>query len=186
MKTWIVRFASLYVFNVALLLLVDLLFGRVQVGFHVLWASVILTLATLFLKPALSAVFTKATSKSATERTKAGEKVVQYVLVYVIELIIWVLTIWLSGVRASGFGAFVLPPLILLVGWVVYDLIDDKLQAKTAEMYDTVSAKISGRSDAAAAPAESPVADAKATAEGRAELNDGLTAEQRRMLDELG
>ncbi|WP_217183092.1 hypothetical protein [Streptomyces sp. AC495_CC817] len=188
MKNGIVRFAALYVFNVAVLLLIDILWSNVSVGFHVIWASVILTLATLFLKPALSAAFTKSAARSAADRTRVGEKVVQYALVYVVELIIWVLTVWLSGVRASGFWAYVLPPLILLVAWVIYDLFDDRLRAKASEVYDSVQARVSGRSDAAASrPSPGTAApESRATADARQELNDGLTPEQRRMFDELG
>lgn len=185
MKNGIVRFAALYVFNVAVLLLIGLLFPGVSVGWNVIWAAVVLTLAALFVKPLLGAAFRKSAAKSAAERTKAGEKVVQYVLVYLVELIVWVLTVWLSGVRASGFWAFVLPPLFLLFGWMIYDQVDDKLRAKAAELYDAVEGKVGSRrtKPTAAAPA---TPEAPETATARAELADGLTPEQRRMLDELG
>lgn len=183
MKNGIVRFAALYVFNVAVLLVIGLLSSRVSVGIHALWAAVILTLAALFVKPVLSAAFKKSAARSAADRTRIGEKTVQYALVYVVELIVWILTVWLSGVRASGFWGFALPPLILLFGWMIYDQLDDRLRATASEVYDTVSAKISRKSDATAS---APAPDSAATAEGRQELNDGLTAEQRRMLDELG
>ncbi|MBO9626582.1 MAG: hypothetical protein J7484_09435 [Microbacterium sp.] len=183
MKNGIVRFAALYVFNVALLLLIGLLFRTVTVGLNALWASVILTLAALFVKPALSAAFKRSAARSASERTRVGEKVVQYALVYVVELIIWVGTVLLSGVGARGFSGFALPPLILLVGWVIYDQIDDRLRAKASEVYDSVHSRLSKREDA---PASAPAPDSPATAAGRQELNDGLTPEQRRMFDELG
>lgn len=185
MKNGIVRFTALYVFNVAVLLLIGLLLPGVAVGLNALWASVILTLAALFVKPLLAGAFRRSAAKSAAERTKTGEKVVQYVLVYIVELIIWVLTVWLSGVRASGFWAFVLPPLALLVGWMIYDRIDDRLRNKAGEIYDSVQARVKGGaktpSAAPAAPPESPE-----TRAARDELRDGLTPEQRRMLDELG
>ena len=182
MKNAIVRFVSLYVFNVAVLLLIGLLMTNVRVGWNALWASVILTLAALFVKPALAAVFRRSAAKSASNRTSAREKVVQYALVYVVELIIWVLTVWLSGVSVAGFfWGYVLPPLGLLLGWVIYDQIDDRLHAKASEVYDTVQARVQGSRPSSATPApESPQ-----TSAARAELNDGLTAEQRRMLDEL-
>lgn len=185
MKNGIVRFAALYVFNVAALLVIGLLLPGVSVGFNALWASVILTLAALFVKPLLAGAFRRSAAKSAAERTKTGEKVVQYVLVYLVELIVWVLTVWLSGVRASGFWAFVLPPLALLFGWMIYDQIDDRLRAKAGEIYDSVQARVKGGETKTASPtaaaAESPEPRA-----ARDELDDGLTPEQRRMLDELG
>ncbi len=106
----------------------------------------------------------------------------QYALVYVVELIIWVLTVWLSGVSVAGFfWGYVLPPLGLLLGWVIYDQVDDRLHAKASEVYDTVQARVQGSRSGSATPApESPQ-----TSAGRAELKDGLTPEQRRMLDNL-
>jgi hypothetical protein len=185
MKNGIVRFAALYVFNVAVLLLIGLLSAGVSVGFHALWAAVILTLAALFVKPLLTGAFRKAAAKSAADRTKTGEKVVQYVLVYVVELLIWVAVVWLSGVRASGFWSYALPPLFLLFGWMIYDQVDDKLRAKAGELYDAVQSKVSG-SGKKTASVSAPASEAQATAAARDELNDGLTPEQRRMLDELG
>ena len=182
MKNGIVRFAALYVFNVVVLLLIGWLSPGVSVGFNALWASVILTLASLFLKPLLTSVFRRAAAKSAADRTKAGEKVVQYVLVYLVELIIWVAVVWLSGVRASGFWSYVLPPLFLLLGWVIYDRVDDRMRAKAGEIYDLAQSKISGQR----APETPARPEPRSTAEARDELNDGLTPEQRRMLDELG
>ena len=185
MRNGIVRFVSLYAFNVALLLLIGLVMSNVRVGWHALWAAVILTLAALFLKPALSAAFRRSAARSASERTRTGEKVVQYVLVYAVELIIWVLTVWLSGVWVRGFfWGYVLPPLILLIGWVIYDQIDDRMRAKTGEIYDAARAKVRGGSPSASSATTAP--ETAATREGRAELNDGLTPEQRRMLDDLG
>ncbi|WP_447912246.1 hypothetical protein [Microbacterium phyllosphaerae] len=185
MKNGIVRFAALYVFNFAVLLLIGLLSAGVSVGFHALWAAVILTLAALFVKPLLTGAFRKAAAKSAADRTKTGEKVVQYVLVYLVELLIWVAVVWLSGVRASGFWSYALPPLFLLFGWMIYDQVDDKLRAKAGELYDAVQGRVSGKKSAPAAAAPGTPA-APATTEARAELDDGLTPEQRRMLDELG
>lgn len=194
MKNAIVRFASLYVFNVAVLLLIGLLMSSVRVGLHALWASVILTLAALFIKPALAAAFRRSAAKSAGDRTRVGEKAVQYALVYAVELIIWVLTVWLSAVTASGFAGFALPPLFLLLGWVIYDQVDDRLQLKAEQVYDAVQARMGRRESADRSPAGSSAdrspasgpSGSSAAAQGRAELNDGLTPEQRRMLDELG
>lgn len=188
MKNWIVRAVSLYVFNVVVLLLIGLLMSSVSVGWNALWAAVILTLATLALKPTLLRMFRGAASKSAQTRTKVGEKIVQYVLVFIVELIVWVLTVWLSGVDVRGwFWGYVLPPLYLLIAWVIYDLVDDRIEARAGAVFDTVQSKVKGGrastpsgSDAAASGTQS-----RATGAARDELNDGLTPEQRRMLDEL-
>ncbi len=183
MKTWLVRALSLYVFNVAVLLLIGLLMRSVSVGWNALWASVILTLSTLALKPLLLRMFRGAAAKSAGTRTKIGEKVVQYALVFVVELIIWILTVIFSGVDVNGwFWGYALPPVYLLIAWVIYDQIDDRIEAKTGEVIGSVSSKISRKDAAASASSPAPSRDSKV---GRDELNDGLTPEQRRMLDEL-
>jgi hypothetical protein len=188
MKNWVIRAVSLYVFNVVVLLLIGLLMSSVSVGWNALWAAVILTLATLALKPALLRMFRGAASKSAQTRTKVGEKVVQYVLVFIVELVVWVLTVWLSGVDVRGwFWGYVLPPLYLLIAWVVYDLVDDRIEARTGAVFDTVQSKVSRghASTSVASDAAASATQAGATRAAREELNDGLTPEQRRMLNEL-
>lgn|GEM_PF-2863695 len=129
------RFASLYVFNVIVLLVIGWL-TPARVGLHALWASVILTLATLFLKPLLK--------RAASSMSAGGTKLVQYLAVFVVEFVIWMLTVWLSGVRAGNIWGWVIPPLILLIGWVVYDQIDDVLTRKAGELSDAAGARISG------------------------------------------
>lgn len=183
MKNGIVRFAALYVFNVVVLLLIGLLFPNVSVGLHALWAAVVLTLAALFVKPVLGGLFRRSTAKGSANRSRAGEKAVQYALVYVVELIVWVLTVWLSGVTVTGFfWGYVLPPLFLLIGWMIYDQVDDRLRAKAGQLYDSVQARVSGGSG----PSSAAAPDSPAAAAGRDELKDGLTPEQRRLLDGLG
>lgn len=178
MKKWIVKFASLLVFNIAVLLIIGWL-TPARVGWAALWAGVILTAATIWIKPVLTKMFTSMTSKSAGQRTKAGEKTVEFVLVFVVAVIVWVLTVWLSGVSAGNFWGYVLPPLILLLGWVIYDAIDDKVEGQAGQLYDKATGAPSV--DAAVAAPPSPATEA-----AQAELKDGLTAEQRKMLDDLG
>jgi hypothetical protein len=178
MKTWIVRFASLYLFNLLLLWAIGLLLPPVSVGWAALWASVVLTLAALLVKPFIHKMFTGMTRKSAGQRTKLGEKLVQYGTVFLVELIVWVLVVWLSGVNVQGFfWGYVIPPIILLIGWAIYDAIDDRVETHAGALYD----KATGGGQVAASTPPSAAQQA-----GARELKDGLTDEQRRMLDELG
>jgi hypothetical protein len=187
MKKWTVRLVSLYVFNLAVLLLIGMLLPGVRVGWAALWAAVILTLATLALKPLLLRAFRSAVAGSAANRSKLAEKAVQYALVFVVELIIWVLTVWFSSVTVDGwFFGYVITPLSLLLAWVVYDLVDDRVESKTGEVYDSVQSRMNRtpseppRTTTTASPADAGRAGA-----AREETADGLTPEQRRMLDEL-
>ncbi|WP_424936447.1 MULTISPECIES: phage holin family protein [Bacteria] len=191
MRNLVVRVASLYVFNVVVLLAIGLLLPAVRVGWSALWAAVILTAASMLLKPVLARAFRGAAARSASSRTRVGEKTVQYGIVFVVELIVWIATVVLSGVRVNGFfWGYVIPPLVLLIAWVVYDQIDDRVQTKAGELYDAAESRIggSGRKEqsADAPPVPTPPTDPSATRAGREELKDGLTPEQRRMLDELG
>ena len=180
MRAWIVRFASLYVFNVVVLLVIGLL-TPAKVGWAVLWASIILTLAELFIRPIVQKTFAGAAAKSAGERTRIGEAVVQGAIVLAVAAVIWVITVLLSGVDLGGgwFWALVLPPIILAIGWGVYARIDMRLQAKTGELYDKAEAGIRGQKPA-------PAASTTPEPATKAELADGLTPEQRKMLDDLG
>ena len=42
MRAWLIRFVTLYVFDVAVLLLIGLIMPQVSVGWSVLWAAVVL------------------------------------------------------------------------------------------------------------------------------------------------
>ncbi|MEU1972255.1 hypothetical protein ABZ477_11400 [Microbacterium sp. NPDC019599] len=182
MKTWIVRFATLYVFNLVVLLVIDLLVAGVRVGWGVLWASVILTAAVIWLKPVIQKWFGGMAAKSSSQRTKAGETLVKIALVFLVELVVWVLVVLLSGVQVHNwFFGYLLPPVFLLIAWAIYSAIDDRLEARAGALYDRASTGLGGRPGDASSPAPTPE-----TSAAREELQDGLTAEQRRMLDELG
>lgn len=180
MRAWVVRLASMYVFNVVVLLAIGW-FTTARVGWSALWAAVILTLATVFLKPLLSKLFRGAASGTA-RRPGAGEKVVEYVVVYAVAFVIWLVTILFSGSSADGFFGWVLPPLILLIGWIVYDRVDDRIEARAGGLYDAAASRIGG---APATPSQGTPHPNPAAEAGRRELKDGLTDEQRRLLDDL-
>ncbi|RZI96103.1 MAG: hypothetical protein EOO67_01180 [Microbacterium sp.] len=183
MKSWIVRFVSLYVFNVAVLLLIGALLTSVRVGWAALWASVVLTAATIWLKPVITRMFAGATKKSASQRTAVGEKVVQYASVFVVELIVWMLVVVFSGVDVRGwFWGYLLPPLFLLIAWMIYDVVDDRIEARAGSLYD----RARNRGGAPAAGVTTAEAAPPVSRDARQEASDGLTPEQRRMLDELG
>ncbi len=183
MKAWIVRFLSLYVFDVVVLLLIGAFTPGVRVGWSAFWAAVVLTAATLWLKPLVHRGFRSLAARSASRRTKLTEKLVQYLLVLAVAAIIWVLLVIFTGVNVSGFFWFwgwVSPPLWLTIAWGVYDLIDDRLEARTGALLTRATGRgpRAERSGAAAAAAPEPQPR-------HARRDDGLTDEQRRMLDEL-
>ncbi|KRB38697.1 hypothetical protein [Microbacterium sp. Root180] len=188
MKKWTVRFLSLLVFNIVVLLVIGFL-TPAHVGWSALWAAVVLTAISIWIKPAVQNWFRTMAAKSANQRTKAGEKLIEFLLAFALAFLVWIATVLLSGVTIGGgfFGAFwgyVLPPVILLIGWAIYDAIDDRVEAHAGALYDKASGGRSATATDASAPAipQNP----EASGAGRRELDDGLTDEQRRMLDELG
>jgi hypothetical protein len=179
MKKWVVRFCSLLVFNIVVLLIIGWL-TPARVGWSALWAGIVLTVLVIWVKPLVSTWFRALAARSAAGRTKLGEKLVQGLLALAVALAVWILTVVLSGVQVAGWlWGFVLPPVILLVGWAVYDLVDDRVEAQASALYD----KATG---GASRPRDDGAGDAAAAETGRRELQDGLTDEQRRMLDDLG
>ncbi|MCC2034003.1 hypothetical protein [Microbacterium allomyrinae] len=186
MKKWIVRFGALLVFNIVVLLVVGWL-TPARVGWAALWAGIVMTALVIWVKPLVEKWFRSMAAKSANQRTKAGEKIVEFFLAFAIAFLVWIATVLLSGVSIGGgiFGAFwgyVLPPVILLIGWAIYGAIDDKVEAHAGALYD----KASGRTATTTTDAAAPAIPTPEAAAGRRELQDGLTDEQRRMLDELG
>ena len=186
MKKWVVRFVSLLVFNVVVLLVVGWL-TPARVGWTALWAGIVMTAVVIWIKPLVEKWFRSIAAKSSAQRTKAGEKLVEFFLAFAVAFVVWTATVLLSRVSIGGgfFGAFwgyVLPPVILLVGWAIYGVIDDKVESHAGALYDRATQGRAGARDASAPP----VAPSPESAAGRRELDDGLTDEQRRMLDELG
>jgi len=194
MKKWVVRFASLLVFNVLVLLVVGWL-TPARVGWAALWAGIVLTALVIWIKPLVEKWFRSMAAKSAGQRTKAGEKLVEFFLAFAVALLVWIATVLFTGVSIGGgiFGAFwgwVLPPVFLLIGWAIYDAIDDKVEGHAGTLYDRATGTKTVTDAATSAPASTSARDthpgAPAPAAGRRQRDDGLTDEQRRMLDELG
>lgn len=195
MRAWVVRFVSLYVFDVVVLLLIGAFTPGVRVGWAAFWAGLILTAATLWLKPLIHRLFRSVAARSAGKRSKIGEKLVQYLLVLAIAVVFWVLLVVFTGVNVSGFFWFwgwVSPPLFLTIAWGIYDLIDDGVEARAGALYDRATTR-KATDTAASRPSEvPPIPAAPRSAErgGAASAPardpyEGLTAEQRRMLNDL-
>lgn len=182
MKKWIVRFVCLLAFNVVLLLVIGWL-TPAKVGWSAIWAGVILTAATLWLKPLITKMFQGMARKSANQRTKLAEKLVQYVSVFVVALVVWIVTLLLSGVTAGDWlWSYVLPPIFILIGWAIYDAIDDRVEAHAHAAVDQITG---GKSRDASAATDAPAVPSAEAQAGARELKDGLTDEQRKLLDEL-
>jgi hypothetical protein len=195
MKKWLVRFLSLLAFNILVLLVVGWL-TPARVGWAALWAGIVLTALVIWIKPLVEKWFRSMAARSAHQRTRAGEKLVEFLLAFAVAFVVWIAVVLFTGVSIGGgiFGAFwgwVLPPVILLIGWAIYGAVDDRVENHAGTLYDKATGTSAGMDAATTAPPIGSPRDtypggSAATAAGRRELNDGLTDEQRRMLDELG
>jgi hypothetical protein len=146
MKRWVVRVGTAFVFNVLVLLVILWLVPAVHGTWSVLWASLVFTLATLFVKPFFHRFFL-AQGERLRDRNAAWlkGKLLTYLVSYVVALAIWILTVVFSGIHVSGlWWGWVAPPLIVLVGWIVYDQLDDALESKAGELYDAAEEKLTG------------------------------------------
>ena len=109
------RFVSLLVFNVAVLLIIGWL-TPARVGWAALWAGIVLTALVIWIKPLVSKWFASMAARSSGRRTKAGEKVVEFLIAFAVAFIVWIATVLLSGVSIGGwFWGYILPPVIMLV-----------------------------------------------------------------------
>src|SRR5690606_38974361 len=155
MKNWIVRFVVLLAFNIVVLLVIGLL-TPARVGWSAIWAGIVLTLLTMWVRPALTKWFAARAAKTAHQRTKAGEAVTQVGIVLLIALVVWVITVLLSGVSAGlNPFAYLLPPILLAIGWWVYELIAQRAEAHAGALYDRATGARVERTDAAAPPVPS-------------------------------
>lgn len=192
MKKWIVRFVSLLVFNVVVLLLIGML-SPARVGWAAIPAAIVMTLLVLFVKPLIEKLFSNLSAGAAAKREQPRGRIAAWfaetIVVLGVALVVWVLTVIFSGVRlGSGLlgilWSYIIPPIILWIGWVIYAAIDDKVEAQTAAIYDRATGG-GKKSTATASGQQAPPVPSRAQETGRRELNDGLTDEQRRMLDSL-
>lgn len=140
MKTWIIRFATLLVFNLLVLIAIVLFIPSVHGTWALLWAAVVLTAATLWLKPLLNRFATSQAQSRTTGMSPAKAKAFTYLLVFAVAIVIWILVVWFTGVRVTGwFWGYALPPIVLLLAWALYDVVDDKLEAQAGKLYDRFS-----------------------------------------------
>lgn len=158
MKRWVVRVGTAFVFNILVLLVVVWLVSAVHGSWSVLWASLVFTLATLFLKPFFHRFFLAQGERLRDNKAAwLKGKVLTYLVSYVVALVIWILTVVFSGIHVTGlFWGWVAPPIIVLVGWIVYDQLDDVLEARAGDLYDAAQRRASGKEPPAPPSAQRP------------------------------
>lgn len=143
-RAWVVRFGTLLVFNL-LVLLIIVLFMRSVHGrpLGLLWAALVLTVATLWIKPALMRFARNRADGASANRDRAGQRFFAYLAVFAVAFVIWIGMILVTDVRVTGwFWGYLVPPLALLVAWFVYDLVDERLEEQSGRVYDAATRAI--------------------------------------------
>lgn len=146
MRKWIVRLCTLFVFNFVVLLLIGLMLDSVDIPILAsLAAALVLTLATVWIRPALNALARRQAAKSTRESSRLVQWLVSALAVFLVALAVWVLTVALTNVYVEGWlWGYVIPPLALLLAWFIYDLIADRLEERAGRVYDNADRKLSG------------------------------------------
>ncbi|MFT4230547.1 MAG: hypothetical protein QM602_09675 [Microbacterium sp.] len=136
MKQWLVRFVVLLVFDILVLLVIGWL-TPARVGWSAISAGLVLTLLTMWVRPVLTKWFASRAERSAGRRTRAGEGMVGTGIVLLVALIVWIVTVLLSRVTA-GLNplAYILPPVILAIGWWIYERIAQRAETHAGALYD--------------------------------------------------
>ena len=111
----------------------------------------------------------------------------QFFLVLAIAFVVWVLTVIFSGVQVHGWIlGWIIPPVFVLIGWAIYEAIDDRVEAHASERSRQGGCRHPRlKGDRHRRPQRPPFGRTVDPA-ARKELDDGLTAEQRQMLEDLG
>lgn len=132
-RSWVVKTIALLLFNIVAVLVIVLLPGAAGVSIGtVLWGAIVLTVMSLFIKPLLHRWLLDNAGQVSLSR-KLSSKVLSYVILYLVALIIWFLLVIFSGVQITNFlTTLIVPPLVLLAAWFIYDLVDDRLEAWVA------------------------------------------------------
>lgn len=132
-RSWVVKTIALLLFNIVAVLVIVLLPGAAGVSIGtVLWGAIVLTVLSLFIKPLLHRWLLDNAGQVSLSR-KLSSKVLSYVILYLVALIIWFLLVIFSGVQITNFlTTLIVPPLVLLAAWFIYDLVDDRLEAWVA------------------------------------------------------
>lgn len=156
MKKWVVRIGALFVFDYIVIVVMGLAMPRVNVGpIHALWAALLLAVATLWLKPVVRGLFEKLAADGSGERSRFVGWLVKTLVVYAVAFVIWYLVVWLSKVDIQGWlWGYLIPPLVLLVVWWIYDAISDRFEAQAAKVYDQAFAKPESPAEASGGPAK--------------------------------
>lgn len=139
-RAWFIRFVTLAVFNLIVLLLIVIFLPSVHGRpFGLLWGALLLTVLTIWIKPLLSSAASSQADRLSQGRSAGARRGFGALAVLIVALVVWLLLVWFSSIRVQGwFWGYVIPPIALLIAWFIYDAIDDQLERSVTRAYDSV------------------------------------------------
>lgn len=144
-RNWVIRLVSLYAFSFVAFLVMGLVMPSFRIGFwHTFWAALIFTLATVFVKPIVSSFAQKTAAGLQQGKTPLVARIIEYVAVYIVAVIIWIIVTMLTSLHNTGFWSFLIAPLFLWVAWIVYDIVDETIERAVGKGYDAAARKFDG------------------------------------------
>jgi uncharacterized membrane protein YvlD (DUF360 family) len=142
MKTWGIRIGLALVANI-----ITLWIASIIPGFHInnfgafVIAAIIFTLATLFVKPIIVKFLTNQAGKySSRSKYLAGKSLTYIVGIVATGVIVWLTWLISRGIGFNVFG-FIIGTIIIWAASLVYDIVDDRLEARVGAIVDDVADK---------------------------------------------
>ncbi|WP_223693568.1 phage holin family protein [Leifsonia poae] len=136
MRKWVLLVGVAFVINLILLLVVVLLLPQVKGGIGVLWAAIVLTAATVLIKPALTTFLTNRGTRLQSRASWLRGKTLTYLVDLVVTFAVFWIAVVFSSVRITSFWGWFWGTLILWAGFIVYDLFEDRIRKRAGDLYD--------------------------------------------------
>lgn len=134
MKTWGVRIVIALVFNAITLWVASVLPG-VRLGAGFLWAVLVFTAATLFIKPLIASLFRRDGRGLQARGTRLAGKALTVVAGLLATFAILILTsIFSNGFNISGIAGWLLATVVIWLASLIYDFVDDGLESRAVQM----------------------------------------------------
>ncbi|WP_426996118.1 hypothetical protein [Pseudarthrobacter sp. N5] len=141
MKVWAIRIGIALIFNAITLWVASVLPG-IRLGGGFLGAVAIFTAATLLIKPLITSFLTRRGEGLGSRATWLRGKALTVIVGLLATLGILMLTgIFSSGFNISGLTGWVLATVVIWAASLVYDFVDDGLEARARKLIDGISSR---------------------------------------------
>lgn len=134
MKLWLIRIGIAFVFNAITLWAASILPG-VRVGQGFWWAVLVFTAATVLVRRLVGKILGRPGSNQPSRAAAFGSRAVEAGAGLISTLVILLATSMFSdGFRISGPVGWIIVTVVIWAASLVYDFVDDGLEAKAAQL----------------------------------------------------